>query len=90
MFNRSILGTEATGQDTIHLVEEKREEIDDNPDNTEEEPRFQEEMKLRQQEVEAESFRLFTEEEAYNQRLKSIALVLGASGGWFVEEEEEE
>ncbi|KAK6765627.1 hypothetical protein RB195_025504 [Necator americanus] len=41
---------------------QKREESRDDVDNTEEEPRFQEEMKQRLQEEEAETFRLFTED----------------------------
>ncbi|KAK6765625.1 hypothetical protein RB195_025504 [Necator americanus] len=68
---------------------QKREESRDDVDNTEEEPRFQEEMKQRLQEEEAETFRLFTEEMAFKQRLKNVALVIGTNGGWFVDEEEE-
>ncbi|KAL6723265.1 hypothetical protein Aduo_018286 [Ancylostoma duodenale] len=66
-----------------------REESRDDVDNTDEEPRFQEEMKHRLQEEGAESFRLFTEQAAYKERLKNLALVIGATGGWFPDEEEE-
>ncbi|RCN53773.1 hypothetical protein ANCCAN_00267 [Ancylostoma caninum] len=46
-------------------------------------------MKERLQEEEAESLRLFTEQAAYKQRLKNLALVIGTTGGWFPDEEEE-
>ncbi|EYC12251.1 hypothetical protein Y032_0048g1685 [Ancylostoma ceylanicum] len=69
---------------------QKREESRDDVDNTDEEPRFQEEMKQRLQEEEADSFRLFSEQTAYKERLKNLALVIGTTGGWFPEEEEEE
>ncbi|KAL6723264.1 hypothetical protein Aduo_018285 [Ancylostoma duodenale] len=72
------------------LMRGTREESTDDVDNTDEEPRFQEEMKQRLQEEEAESFRLFTEQAAYKERLKNLALVIGAIGGWFPDEEEGE
>ncbi|KAL6723266.1 hypothetical protein Aduo_018287 [Ancylostoma duodenale] len=73
-----------------HLKGMKREESRDDVDNTDEEPRFQEGMEQRLQEEEAESFRLFTEQAAYKELLKNLALVIGATGGWFPDEEEEE
>ncbi|CAJ0609725.1 unnamed protein product [Cylicocyclus nassatus] len=70
---------------------QKREELDDDLDYTEEEAQFHEEIKLQRQEEEAETFRLFTEEETYKQRLKNVALFIGASaGGWFGDEDDED
>ncbi|XGW32729.1 hypothetical protein V3C99_017341 [Haemonchus contortus] len=67
---------------------QKREEDNECGEYSDEDSFFQEEVRLRKVEVQDESLRLFTESAAYKERLKSIALVIGASGGWFPDEEE--